>query len=1097
MSATIELIVPSTVTRKVENLMVLSPLTSSLPKLLLKPGRWTVGSAATCSYRIAAEGVRPRHALLLCGSQTTLLKAWDANTWHNGQPVRGEVRLQQGDHVTVGSVEFSLESAGTSDVLAQLPDVPREVVSRLPSPASAPKESDVWDMEDVRAQIQELRDELSQRVTQQPPPFPVAAPHPDVEKMSARVAELEQSAGEARQLAEQTQQELAAVRAEQAQRHTEWQHDREQLLAEIAGRERNWEQQVNAWNSEREQHQNELASLTNGRQQLAAEFEQRLSALQSEATRWQAEYEQLQADRQQQQSAWAAEHARLLEESLRQEDIAQQALHTSAQYQQELAEHSQQLLAARQQIEAERQQIETERQQIQAARLESEQTLAELEAERQRVATLASEAQSQVEDITRRLTEFEQQQSQLTRDQRVLEHSWNWVQSDRRKLVEEKEQWQQQCADWQAEREGWHAERANWQAERQTWQAEREQLQRALDEFSATYELKRDDHAAIQQLADDREQFEAERTVWQQQREQWELEQQANSEQLEAACAELQEQQRALADEQAQLQTQRTEWETRAAEIEIERQSLDARRQTLTEECQAWEDQRAAWETHRLPEPMPESVPAPEPEQPLALTEAPLQTLQDTWSIGVDLTAPRETHIAEQPTETFDNSEILHSDSPTTDCSPTPRESVDMEISSNPPEHQSWSNSDSELLQSPANSDWTTSDWTHPQADVITPTQLGPSDVDSPAADWDSPLPLPSRANFVDAAETLAPASETLLDNSPRTTWETNQLSSFETLDPATAALRRELAEKFQMPGLCSTLPVTSNANEPVLNDELATDESTATEWKTDEPASAELPSDEPASEVFESAPVAAEQLASDTPIDDTPIDDKSTDVEPTEAPSSIPVSSTLESLQFSEDENIDDSVSRYMQNLLARSQRNSGANAEQLAPPAKPVKSLGKEPPSSTVGTTPVTSPTTAGESSPTADAIAPVDDSSNSLETVASPTEPVHRQNKDAIRAATEQMRQIANQQTLKNVQESNWSRLKQSIKTKSCLAAFAFVLSCGLLFLGYYYKQEFFVLGACAAGLGVVTWLDLFIAIREARKRTAQLAGRKKDA
>ena len=49
MAAITDLIPPSSATRKVETLMVLSPLTTSLPKLLLKPGRWTVGSAATCS----------------------------------------------------------------------------------------------------------------------------------------------------------------------------------------------------------------------------------------------------------------------------------------------------------------------------------------------------------------------------------------------------------------------------------------------------------------------------------------------------------------------------------------------------------------------------------------------------------------------------------------------------------------------------------------------------------------------------------------------------------------------------------------------------------------------------------------------------------------------------------------------------------------------------------------------------------------------------------------------------------------------------------------------------------------------------------------
>ena len=80
---------------------------------------------------------------------------------------------------------------------------------------------------------------------------------------------------------------------------------------------------------------------------------------------------------------------------------------------------------------------------------------------------------------------------------------------------------------------------------------------------------------------------------------------------------------------------------------------------------------------------------------------------------------------------------------------------------------------------------------------------------------------------------------------------------------------------------------------------------------------------------------------------------------------------------------------------------------------------------------------------------------------------------------------------------MQASNSVRLKRSLKMKSSLAVFSFVLSAGLLFLGYSYQPDFLVLGVCAAGLGVMTWVDLFIAIRDARRRTSQLAGRKKSA
>jgi hypothetical protein len=47
---------------------------------------------------------------------------------------------------------------------------------------------------------------------------------------------------------------------------------------------------------------------------------------------------------------------------------------------------------------------------------------------------------------------------------------------------------------------------------------------------------------------------------------------------------------------------------------------------------------------------------------------------------------------------------------------------------------------------------------------------------------------------------------------------------------------------------------------------------------------------------------------------------------------------------------------------------------------------------------------------------------------------------------------------------------------------------------LYLGYNHKPDFLPLGVCALGLGIMTWLDLFLGIRAARARMAQLTGRK---
>lgn len=54
---------------------------------------------------------------------------------------------------------------------------------------------------------------------------------------------------------------------------------------------------------------------------------------------------------------------------------------------------------------------------------------------------------------------------------------------------------------------------------------------------------------------------------------------------------------------------------------------------------------------------------------------------------------------------------------------------------------------------------------------------------------------------------------------------------------------------------------------------------------------------------------------------------------------------------------------------------------------------------------------------------------------------------------------------------------------------------MLSAGLLYWGYYYRPGFMILGILTSGLGVVTWLDLLLAIRQAHVRASRLTGRKK--
>ena len=423
---------------------------------------------------------------------------------------------------------------------------------------------------------------------------------------------------------------------------------------------------------------------------------------------------------------------------------------------------------------------------------------------------------------------------------------------------------------------------------------------------------------------------------------------------------------------------------------------MDPEPQAFSEDRGAWENDRTAWGTD-LPSAVPDSGWGHQP----TLAEEPSQSLTDDWSIGVDLTAPREMPVTEP------------------------------------------------LFEPAAISDWPTTSATHSLTEATALDQVSASEASAPAADWDIPAHASELTSFVDGEVPQAPASE-----SPPAKAADRWPSAMETLDDEVAALRAELAEKFHLPGLRETLPETSVVDEPT----------------DDEPTLTEL---------ADAAPTVPE-----------PVADEPTVAEPVESPSAGASLNVLGSLAFAEDEHIDDSVSRYMQHLLARSQKPGENGGERFAP-----TDTHKAPVTEPTRPTPVVSPISMAEIDITAESDSSGVETPSSAKLRALQAEPAHKQDKDAIRAATERMRQVANQQTLTNVQASNSVRLKRSLKMKSCLAAFSFVLSAGLLTLGYSYQQDFLVLGVCAAGLGVMTWVDLFIAIREARRRTAQLSGRKK--
>lgn len=962
--------------------MVLAPQTSSLPKLMLKPGRWTVGSAATCSYRIIGDGVCPRHALVLCGRNSAVLKAWDSRTWHNGEQVRGEVRLQQGDRVTLGSVEFSVEPEDVLEAETLSPEVRHETSTRPAEINSAETnfakpDPEGWDLERLRDQIQELRDELSQRTKRRigavaPATIPTPAAEEAVEQTSARIAELERSAAEAQVIADQVSQQHAAALADQTRREaeleqviatlrpllessqfeaTELRRERDQLRTDSARREQTWQQEAAELRGEwdqlrtetalREQAwQQELADLRREREQLQAETAEREQAWQQEAVEWSAERDAWQEElislanaRQQASMEWEQQQSGLLNDATHWKTECEQ-LRTGWQFQQaawdqersrlkgELQQREEAVQQTLQAVTQREEELSEQNRQLLAERQQFDEGRQQIEDERQQLASEIQEREPAVAALAeeRRRVELDAADA-LAKFENLAQQSAE-LEQQQTNLAREKQTLEHSWTWLQSDRRKLVDEKEQWQRERALWQAEYE---------------RRD--ADIEQFHREREEFAKTREVWQDHRsteqQQFRIEQSATDVQL---GAELQ--------------------------ANINSETSDTRMSDSSSLLNS------------------------------AAAESSLRSFTDEWSIGVDLTAPREPH---SPTST--SSEVV--------------------------------------------SNWTTL----PRTDAIpqepSPEELVPSEAEAPTSAWAASLPPREAVDVVYATPT---------DRS------------------------QQLSDEW------GTLPTVPSESLPDTDCQEDLEATTFEDQLIDE---------------------AIDESPDDSPEIDATIDNevKASDAKPESAPppKDGQVVSILQSMAFAEDEDVDDSVSRYMQHLLARTQNPEDRETDlHTSVPAKKTfasvttaVAQSSKPGSAALGIAPI--PAAVGSQVPSA-ADQPLLEDSTESEASLLNLHPVHRQDKDTVRATTEHLRQVANQQTVKHVEAANWKVIKRSIVTKLVLAGISFTMSAGLLFWGYYFRPDFLILGVCASGLGIMTWLDLILAIRQARRRTARLAGSK---
>lgn len=825
--------------------MVLAPQSTDLPKLQLKPGRWTVGSAATCSYRVVGAGVQPRHALILCGGNAIVLKSWDARTWVNGEPVHGAAKLNRGDRLVLGSVEFEVESLDADPRPESQAEVRADVETHV---------------EDVLDQLTESLDRTIRTIGSDS--STTDSKHEELDLLRQRVRDLEESSTVLRQQLESSQHDLEVLQEELTLQHQ---------LAEVV--------------------------------------------------------EQVSADH----SAWQ-----------------------------------------------------------------------------------------------KRASEVEVVGANQEREKKVLAHSWEWLQTDRRQLVIDKEEWQHKYDQMLAET---HA----WKSERQQWLAEREEFTLSTASLVTT-------NAEIEALQNEQAQ-------WEQERQQIENEMRTVASDLEAARISVTAQQSEVAEEWSRLQATEESLKAIRSELDQKMDSLESLHERLELQQQAiqTERQQLSSEQERLNQERKSS----DLQQPALVTE---QQTQLELSPPINLETTPESTFAKVPTVTR-RIAIVHDS----------QEALLNVPSANDP----WSHG-VDLTEHTRN-EFTT--FPRPETIVGAEAVDAQTGLQTVVDDWETPLESEAISEGVGAI-----GASTTSDNNP----ESKLNEEIATVDPAAVALRAELSRMFNLRELAQAA---SSGSEVVRNDRSITNDSAAfQEVKLEAADSAGLSAethrnyirDEPLKEGSES--YGGVVMTTNKPIARDEVDPD-------------------ESLSFNDNEPVDDSVGRYMQKLLARSrgwgEPNSSEPRVELPTPIVPlndaVQEKRAEPLLNAVPTlAEARMSLSAGDDITTPSTVPEI----ASSEVSQNYSTPAHKQDKHALRAVTENMREVANLQTLKNVETASWARLQSSIKTKSALAAFSFMLCIGLLYLGFQSKPGFIVLGSCAACIGILTWVDLFMAIYKVRRRSKEL-------
>ena len=101
------------------SVLVLEPAQSHIglaPVPLIDPSGYVLGQSDDCDLVIRAQGIQPRHCEIYFDQGALCVRAWDDKSWLNDMPLL-DSRLQDGDRLSLGPVEFRVRPATSDELL--------------------------------------------------------------------------------------------------------------------------------------------------------------------------------------------------------------------------------------------------------------------------------------------------------------------------------------------------------------------------------------------------------------------------------------------------------------------------------------------------------------------------------------------------------------------------------------------------------------------------------------------------------------------------------------------------------------------------------------------------------------------------------------------------------------------------------------------------------------------------------------------------------------------------------------------------------------------------------------------------------------------